>query len=74
MVMFSCHPEFKCNLPRGHALKVLGNRENPEILEFLSKLRTDKNCPTEKSSLKHVKNEQHIGSEKTYSPRKYWTV
>ena len=62
--MFSCPPEVKSNSPRGHASEVLRNRENPKILEFLSKLQTDKNCPTEKSWLKHVKNEQHIGSEK----------
>ena len=28
----------------------------------------------EKSWPNHVKNEQRIGSEKTYGPRKYWTI
>ena len=30
---------------------------------------TDTNCPTGKSWPNHVKNEQHIGSEKTYGPQ-----
>ena len=30
--------------------------------------QTNKNCPAEKSWPNHVKNEQHIGSKKTYDP------
>ena len=41
------------------------NRENPEyhVVAAIRKLRTDKNYPAGKSWSKHVKNEQHIGSE-----------
>ena len=40
----------------------------------IRKLRTDTNCPAGKSWPNHVKNEQHIRSEKTYGPKKYWKV
>ena len=52
------------------------NRKNPEyrVVAAIRKLRTDTNCPAEKSWPNHVKNEQHIGSEKTYGPQKYGTV
>ena len=50
-------------------------RKNPEyhVVAAVRKLRTDKiqNCPAEKSWPNHVKNEQHIASEKTYRPKKY---
>ena len=36
MAMFSCPPDLECNSPRGHVSEFLRNRENPEILEFLS--------------------------------------
>ena len=41
------------------------NRENPEyhVVAAIRKLRTDTNYPAGKSWSKHVKNEQHIGSE-----------
>ena len=47
------------------------NRKNPEyrIVAAIRKLRTDKNCSAGKSWPNHVKNEQHIGSEKTYGPK-----
>ena len=46
-------------------------RDNRESLEYRAvtakrKLRTDTKCPAGKSRTNHVKNEQHIGSEKTY--------
>ena len=46
-------------------------RRNPEyhVAAVIRKLRTDTNCPTGKSWPNHVKNEQHIGSEKTYGPQ-----
>ena len=45
--------------------------QNPEyrVVAAMRKLRRDKNCPAGKSWPNHVKNEQHIGSEKTYGPR-----
>ena len=58
-----------------HAKRVTrDNRRNPEyhVVAVIRKLRTDKHCPTEKSWPNHVKNERHIGSEKTYGPKKYW--
>ena len=50
------------------------NRRNPEyhVAAVIRKLWTDTNCPTGKSWPNHVKNEQHIGSGKTYGPPKYW--
>ena len=43
------------------------NRRNPEyhVAAVIRTLWTDTNCPTGKSWPIHVKNEQHIGSEKT---------
>ena len=60
--------------PMSHAKRVTrDNRKNPEyhVVAAIRKLRTDKNCPTGKSWPNHLKNEQHIGSEKTYGPKKY---
>ena len=50
------------------------NRKNPEyhVVAAIRKLRTDTNCPAGKSWPNHVKNVQHIESEKTYGPKKYW--
>ena len=56
-----------------HAKRVTrNNRKNPEyhVVAAIGKLRTDKNCPAGKSWPTHVKNEQHIGSGKTYGPQK----
>ena len=47
------------------------HRKNPEylVVAAIRKLRTDKNCPAENhGQTMLIKNEQHIGSEKTYSP------
>ena len=60
------------NWPMSHAKNVTrDNRKNPEyrVAAAMRKLRTDTNCPAGKSWPNHVKNEQHIGSEKTYSPK-----
>ena len=48
------------------------NRKNLEyhVAAAIRKLCTDTNCPAGKSWPNHVKNEQHIGSEKTYGPNK----
>ena len=35
---------------------------------------TDKNCPAEKSWPNHVRNEQLIGSKKTYGPQNKYSV
>ena len=59
--------------PMSHAKRVTrDNWKNPEyhIIAALRNLRTDTNCPAGKSWPNHVKNEQHIGSEKTYGPQK----
>ena len=47
------------------------NRKNPEyrVVAAMRKLRTDTNCPAGESWPNHVKNEQHIGSKKTYGPK-----
>ena len=37
-------------------------------IQNIMSLRTAKNCPVENSWPNHAKNEQHIASEKTYSP------
>ena len=79
MVMTSDETQIQIfpNWPMSHAKHVRkGNRKNPEYYVFavVRKLRTDKNCPAEESWPNHVKNEQHIGSEKTYGTKKYWTV
>ena len=55
-----------------HAKRVRrDNRKNLEyrVVTTIRKLRKDKNCPAGKSWPNHVKNEQHIGSEKTYGPK-----
>ena len=52
------------------------NRKNPEyhVVAAIRKLmQTDTNCPAGKSWPNHVKNEQHIGSKKTYGPKKSFT-
>ena len=63
--------QFFANWPMSHAKRV--TRDKRKSLEYrvvaaIRKLRTDKNCPAGKSWPNHVKNEQHIGSEKTYGP------
>ena len=42
--------------------------KNPEyhVVVAIKRLRTDKNCPAEKSWPNYVKNEQHIGSKNIY--------
>ena len=60
------------NWPISYAKRVTrDNRKNPEyrVVTAIRKLRTDTNCPAGKSWPNHVKNEQHIGSEKTYGPQ-----
>ena len=60
------------NWPMSHAKRVTrDNRKSPEyrVAAAIRKLRTDPNCPAGKSWPNHVKNEQHIGSEKTYGPQ-----
>jgi hypothetical protein len=49
-----------------------GNRQNPEyhVVIAIRRLRTDKNCPAKNTWPNHVKNEQHIGSNKIYGPKK----
>ena len=52
-----------------HAKRVTrDNRKNPEyhVVVPIRKLRTDTKCPAGKPWPNHVKNEQHIGSEKTF--------
>ena len=64
------------NWPMSHTKRVTrDNRKSPEyrVVAAIRKLRTDTNCPAGKSWPNHVKNEQHIGSEKTHGP-KYWKV
>ena len=60
------------NWPMSHAKRMTrDNRKSLEyrVVEAIRKLRTDTNCPAGKSWPNHVKNEQHIGSEKTYGPK-----
>ena len=66
------------NWPVSHAKRVTrDNRKNAASVMSLSyhvvvairKLRKDTNYPAGKSWPNHVKNEQHIGSEKTYGPQ-----
>ena len=60
------------NWPMSHAKRVTrDNRKNPEyrVIAAIRKMRTDRNCPEGESWPNHVKNEQHIGSEKTYGPK-----
>ena len=59
------------NWPMSHAKRVTrDNWKNPEyrVIAAIRKLRTDK-LSRRKSWQNHVKNEQHIGSEKTYGPK-----
>ena len=74
MVMTSDETQIQifANWPMSHAKRVTrDNRKNPEyrVIAAIRKLRTEKNCPPGESWLNHVKNEQHIGSEKTYGPK-----
>ena len=60
------------NWPISHAKRATrDNRKGPEyrVVAPIRKLRTDTNCPTGKSWPNHFKNEQDIGSEKTYGPK-----
>ena len=71
MVMTSDETQIQifANWPMSHAKRVTRvSRKNPEyrVVAAIRQLRTDTNCPAGKSWPKHVKNEQHIGSEKTY--------
>ena len=63
------------NWPLSYAKRVTKDkRKNPEyhVVAAIRKLRTDKNCPAENhGQTMLIKNEQHIESEKTYSPQKY---
>ena len=75
MVMTSDETQIQilANWPMSHAKRVTrDNWKNPEyhVIAALRNLRTDTNCPPGKSWPNHVKNEQHIGSEKTYGPQK----
>ena len=74
MVMTSDETQIQifANWPMSHAKRV--TRDNRESLEYRAvtakrKLRTDTKCPAGKSWPNHVKNEQHIGFEKTYGPK-----
>ena len=74
MVMTSDETQIQifANRPMSHAKRVTrDNRKNPEyrVIAAIRKLRTDTNCPAGESWQNHVKNEQHIGSEKTYGPK-----
>ena len=74
MVMTSDETQIQifADWPMSHAKRVTrDNRKNPEYRVFaaIRKLRTDTNCPAGKSWQSHVKNEQHIVSEKTYGPQ-----
>ena len=60
--------------PVSHAKRVTkDSRQNPEYHVVVAirrlQLRTDKNCPAEKSWPNHVKNEQHIPSKNTYDSK-----
>ena len=53
-----------------HAKRVtVNNKQNPEYHVDVA-MRTDKNCPAQNTWPNHVKNEQHIGSNKIYGPKK----
>ena len=77
MVMTSVETQIQifAKWPMPHAKRVpRDDRKNPEyrVVTAIRNLRTDTNCPEGKSSescLNHVKNEQHIGSKKTYRPK-----
>ena len=58
--------------PMSHAKRVTKDkRKNPEYhaVGATRRLWTDKDCPAEKSRPNHVKNDQHIGSKRTYGPK-----
>ena len=66
MVMTSDETQIQilANWPMPHAKRVTrDNRKNPEYRVVAA------NCPAGKSWPNHVKNEQHIGFEKTYGPK-----
>ena len=74
MVMTSDETQIQilANWPRSHAKRVTrDNRKNAEyrVVAAIRKLRTDTKSPAGKSWPNHIKNEQHIGSEKTYGPQ-----
>ena len=72
MVMTSDETQIIANWPMSHAKRMTrDNRKNPQyrVVSAMRKLRTDTSCPAEISWPNHVKNEQHIGSEKTYGPQ-----
>ena len=83
MVMFSEETQIQilANWPISHAKRgTKENRKNPEyhVVAAIRKLQADKDCPAEKLGPDHVKNEQHIGSEKTYGtiyePRQHFRL
>ena len=57
------------NWPMSHAKRVTRDNRKYRVVAAIRKLRTDTNCPAGKAWPNHVKNEQHIGSEKTYGPK-----
>ena len=68
MVMNSDETQIQilANWPMSHAKRVTRDNWKNHVIAALRNLRTDTNCPAGKSWPNHVKNEQHIGSEKTY--------
>ena len=74
MVMTSDETQIQifANWPMSHGKRVtMDNSKNPEyhVVATIRILRTDISCLAEKSWPHHVKNEQLIGSEKTYVRR-----
>ena len=74
MVMTSDETQIQifANWPMSHAKRVTrDNRKSPEyrVVAAIRKLRTDTNYPAGESWPNHVKNGQHIGSEKIYGPQ-----
>ena len=72
MISDATQIQILAHCPMSHAKRVTkDNRKNPEyhVGAAIRKLRTDINCPAGKSWSNHVKNEQHIGSKKTYGPK-----
>ena len=74
MVMTSDETQIQifANWPMSHAKRL--TRDKRKSIEYrvaaaIRKLRTDTNCPAGKSWPNHVKNEQHVGSEKAYGPK-----
>ena len=62
-------PIGQCHMQNAWQLR--DNRKNPEyhVVAAIRKLRTDTNYPAGESWPNHVKNGQHIGSEKIYGPQ-----